>query len=228
MTKPYSLIIFDWDGTLSDSIPNIVSALKTAAVQAGIEPAQDDACRGVIGLSLKKAIHTLHPLESDAMIDRLFDLYKTEHHRLEQKPSQLFEGVTEGLNRLRQSDIRLAVATGKRQVSLDRSLRASDCQHFFELTQACDGLPSKPHPKMLEVILEKAGLDVGDALMVGDSVFDLAMAEQIGMDRVGVGYGSQPAKTLQRHKPLMIAEHFKSFIHWLDSRADQPMLMEAK
>lgn len=136
MKKGYELLIFDWDGTLADSIGRIVEAMNAAAERAGEVASREDAVKGIIGLALGEAIHTLYPHLAPAQVDRFRQHYADIYMALDQQPSPLFEGVVESLDAFRAEGYRLAVATGKARRGLDRVLKANGWEQFFDITRA--------------------------------------------------------------------------------------------
>jgi len=219
MNKGYELLIFDWDGTLADSIGRIVEAMNAAAERAGEAPSQDDAVKGIIGLALGEAIHTLYPHLAPVQVERFRQHYADIYMALDQQPSPLFEGVVESLDAFRAEGYRLAVATGKARRGLDRVLKANGWEAFFDITRAADETRGKPHPLMLEEILGYCGVEPGRALMVGDSAFDLQMASNAGMHSVAVGYGAMSLQALAEFGPQVCIDHFSQLREWLGGSA---------
>lgn len=214
--KPWSvwvskrrLLIFDWDGTLADSIGRIVASVRAAAAICDLPPRDDAAIRGIIGLALPEAIATLYPQLAGAPMSETFRLAYAEHYLgLDVEPSALFPGVVEGLQRFRDEGYLLAVATGKGRQGLDRVLHGVGMSDFFDITRCADETASKPHPLMIQEILEHCRVLPEQALMVGDSVFDLQMARNAGVDSVAVTYGAQPLDALLACAPEFVIDHF--------------------
>ncbi len=213
--KEYSLVVFDWDGTLIDSVPNIVTALIRAAQKMGLPVLSDEAYKGIIGLSLGEAINNLYPELDDEQVVVYREAYRDFHLELEQQPSRPFPGVTQGLESLKGGGLRMAVATGKRRAGLDRSMTANDYGSFFEASRTADDAHSKPHPMMLEQLLDELNIPAEETLMVGDSEFDLAMAANAGIDSVAVTYGAQAENRLKKHQPVCTVDSFDELIDWL-------------
>jgi phosphoglycolate phosphatase len=211
----YDLLIFDWDGTLADSIGRIVLAMNSAAERAGEAPCAEEAVKGIIGLALSEAISVLYPhLEAD-QVARFRQHYADIYMALDEQPSPLFEGVVEALEVFRADGYRLAVATGKARRGLDRVLRANGWADYFDITRAADESRGKPHPQMLEEILAHCQVAPGRALMVGDSSFDLLMARNAGMQSVAVGYGAMSLQALSEFGPRLCIDHFSQLRDWL-------------
>jgi phosphoglycolate phosphatase len=212
----YKLLIFDWDGTLVDSIGRIVHAMHLAADSCELPRCTDQAVRDIIGLALPEAVRVLYPgLQNLAAIERFTRVYSECYLQLESEPSALFADVAESLEVFRQRGYHLAVATGKSRHGLDRVLAGRDWCDYFDITRCADESASKPHPLMLEQILAHFQLPPQQALMVGDSIFDLQMAHNAGMHSVAVGYGAQSMAVLREQRPHLAIERFSQLREWL-------------
>jgi phosphoglycolate phosphatase len=205
--KQFPLLVFDWDGTLVDSIERIVTSLQHASKQAvGIDVSETQA-KDVIGLGLMEAISKLHPeLHSEyqsAELNDIADAYR-QHYLYDNKvPAPLFSGVNELLDELSQQGYTLAISTGKSRAGLEQSINEHDVANYFNATRCAGENKSKPHPEMLYEILDELNFSATDALMIGDSEHDLKMANNAGMKCIGVTYGVHDADTLEKHDPLI-------------------------
>lgn len=217
----YRLLVFDWDGTLVDSISRIVESLRVAAETCGLPQLDEWALKGIIGLGLPEAIRVLYPeLVDPSSVERYRAAYGAHYNRLEVQPSALFPGVLEALEGFRNEGYLLAVATGKSRRGLDHVLSGRGWLDYFDITRCADETASKPDPRMLHEILAHCGVEAGRALMVGDSPFDLQMAHRAGMDSVAVGYGAQSLDVLRRESPRLAIECFDELRHWLAGGAN--------
>ncbi|GAB3472396.1 HAD-IA family hydrolase [Azotobacter salinestris] len=215
----YRLLIFDWDGTLVDSIGRIVEAMRVAAAACDLEPLGESTIKGIIGLGLPEAIRALYPgLQDIRLLERFRQLYSGHYLALESEPSPLYAGVAEALEAFRSAGYRLAVATGKTRQGLDRVLAGHGWQKYFDVTRCADETASKPDPRMLHEILAHCRMLPEQALMVGDSSFDLQMARHAGMGAVAVSYGAQPLEALRLHEPRLIIDDFGELCAWLGVR----------
>lgn len=219
MQRDYQLLIFDWDGTLADSIGRIVLSMAEAADRAGEARSDEDAVKGIIGLALDEAISTLYPHLDVHQVAQFRQHYADIYMALDQQPSPLFGGVVESLEAFRAEGYRLAVATGKARRGLDRVLKANGWEGYFDITRAADETRGKPHPLMLEEILAHCQVAPSRALMVGDSAFDLQMASNAGMHSVAVGYGAMSLQALAEFGPQVCIDHFSQLREWLAGRA---------
>ncbi|MGR9086619.1 MAG: HAD family hydrolase [Gammaproteobacteria bacterium] len=203
MKHRFDLIIFDWDGTLIDSIEWIVVCLQTAAQICGCEVPTRQEARDVIGLSLENAIRHLFP---DTVADtrkRLMAAYTSEYRSREMGREDLFPGVYEMLVRLNEAGFGLAVATGKTRAGLERALHATGTEDLFCITRCADESASKPDPRMLKDIIRYTDVSSRRALMVGDTVHDLQMAQHARISSIAVACGAHPEALLQQYRPLM-------------------------
>ena len=218
--RNYDLLIFDWDGTLADSIGRIVEAMRMAAVQSDMEVRDDASIKGIIGLGLPEAIRTLYPqITANELIDfrqRYADCYMA----MDNVPSPLFDGVLESMQAFRDQGYHLAVATGKARRGLDRVLKANGWLDWFDITRAADETASKPDPLMLHEIMAHCHVSPERSLMIGDSSFDLLMARNAGMDSVAVGYGAQSLDSLRAYEPRLAIEGFSELRAWLGERGN--------
>ncbi|NHC02960.1 HAD-IA family hydrolase [Acinetobacter sp. 187] len=218
MSKPVELIIFDWDGTLFDSVVQIVTSLKFAAEQFN-QPLSDEAAQSIIGLGLPEVAQILFPNVPE-LHDQILQCYG-DHYVEHSKHDQWFEGVAEMLNDLKFQGVKLAVATGKSRRGLDRMLAQTKSTHLFEITRAASETKSKPDPLMLAEILEHTGLSADQAIMVGDSSYDLEMAHNIAMPKVGVSYGVHTPEILSQYNPIAIVDDVAMLHQTLNHQVQQ-------
>lgn len=202
----YKAIVFDWDGTLMDSISKIVESMQSTAKHLGLPVPNYDQAKDVIGISLLPALKQLFNIHDEKTAMELIHTYKKHFREHAQISSPLFNGAIELLEKLKQQGYILAVATGKGRQGLDHNWHHSNTKHFFSASRTADDAQSKPSPDMLQQLLFEFNLSAEQVLMVGDTTYDMAMAEAINMDRIGVSFGVHSADTLQRHKPLAVID----------------------
>jgi len=198
-----------------DSVAKIVRCFTAAMDDVGAPLPGADATRHVIGLGLAEAVTLLLPGADDATRGRVVDRYREHFLHIDRTEMPLFPGVREGLEALVARGCLLAVATGKARRGLDRVLRDTGLAHLFSATRCADEAFSKPHPRMLEDILERTGVEAGRALMVGDTTYDMMMAHHAGMDCLAVTYGVHGRELLREHSPLACLDSFSEVFAWL-------------
>jgi len=219
---PYQLLIFDWDGTLMDSVARIVDCLRKAGEDIfGEESRHSDELKDVIGLGLREALIQLHPTCNEQQIKDMSDSYRYQYMEINSTSSVLFDGAENTLEKLEQQGYWLAVATGKGRQGLDQVLEITGMGPRFHITRCASETFSKPHPLMLEEILEQLGLEAHQALMIGDTEYDMEMAKNANMDRLGVSYGVHPAERLDKHQPIGCIDHIQQLDTFLQSLKPQ-------
>jgi phosphoglycolate phosphatase len=208
------LIVFDWDGTLMDSETQIVHAIYAAIDDLDLEKRSIDQCRNIIGLGLKEAIETLYPGRDEAFRRKFVDRYR-HHWFADTHTSELFPGARETLHLLKECGFELAVATGKGRTGLNKVLLATELETVFSATRCSDETQSKPHPQMLLEILRELDIEAHQALMVGDTEYDLAMAVEAGVAPIAVSYGVHKRERLLEHRPLACLDNISELVDWL-------------
>jgi phosphoglycolate phosphatase len=202
----FRLIVFDWDGTLADSEQRIVGCFSAAAASLRLGELPRERFRSVIGLALPESVEVLFPRCDTAFRDAFVTEYRRHWLAPGAPRTQLFEGVVEVLDRLVEQGHRLAIATGKGRRGLERDLADVGLAHRFCATRCADESRSKPHPLMLEQLLEQTGVDRSEAVVVGDTSYDLAMARAAEVAAIGVAWGMHPREELVPHQPLAIID----------------------
>lgn len=219
MPRRYELLIFDWDGTLMDSIARIVNCFGNACADAGLPIPLESATRHVIGLGLTEAVDALLPGVDNALRARVVTRYREHFLDIDRTPIPLFDGVRAGLEELARHGYLLAVATGKSRRGLDRVLQETGMAALFVATRCADEARSKPHPQMLGDLLDYTGLKAEHAVMVGDTTYDLQMARTVAMDSLAVSYGVHTREVLLAHAPRACLDSFDEVRRWLLPRA---------
>ena len=212
--KRYSLLVFDWDGTLFDSAAVITDCIQQAARDMALPVPDRETASHVIGLglsdSLRHAMPTL-PLERH---EEFLALYR-RYFREREDTLSLFPGVPELLSELKERGHRLGVATGKPRRGLDRSLQASGIGPLFVASRCGDETRPKPDPAMLLERMVELRLGAADMLMIGDTSHDLGMAANAGVDAVAVTYGAHPEGSLQAFAPRACVASVVELRQWL-------------
>ncbi len=214
MRPGFRLLVFDWDGTLMDSEARIVSCMDAAIADLGLAPLPRERVRDIIGLGLREALERLLPGQDETHCAHLVERYR--HHYLNGEIPELFAGVADTLHRLHARGLLLAVATGKGRHGLDKVLDATGLRHLFAASRCADETFSKPHPRMLLELMEETGVERQQALMIGDTEFDMEMANRAGVGPVAVCCGVHPRERLMAHQPLVCLADITGLPEWLD------------
>ena len=203
MKNKFDLIIFDWDGTLVDSVDWIVQCLTKAAVDHGCIAPNEQDVKDIIGLSIHKALDKLFPDLDVEIRPKLIASYSEVFFSRQISKQDMFVGVDEMLIQLKQSGYQLAVATGKSRHGLNKAMQGTGLEDFFHVTKCADETASKPNPDMLDEIIKEMGVAKERVLMIGDSTHDMQMAINAGVSSVAVLCGANSDQQLQQYKPLL-------------------------
>ncbi len=178
------------------------------AQDMGYKVPSKESAADIIGLGLHEAVRSLFPSLENHDIERFSKQYSHNFRSYDQTPSQLFPRVREVLVWLRKSGYIISVATGKSRAGLDRVLSALNMTDIFDGSRCADETISKPDPLMLQQLLNQFELTAEEALMVGDTEFDLDMALRAGIPSIGVSYGAHRKDRLLQYNPVAIIDEF--------------------
>jgi phosphoglycolate phosphatase len=216
------LVIFDCDGTLVDSQNAIVTSMEYAYRVNGLEPPARAHMLSVVGLSLPEAFYRLLPDQSPTLARRVSDAYRDAFGHLRLDPAHhepLFEGAREAVLRLATCGrTRLGVATGKSTRGVRALFDRERWHPHFHTVQTADTAPSKPHPGMVLQALAETGIERRDAVMIGDTSFDMAMAKAAGVHAIGVAWGYHPLAELHAAGADIVVENFDQLLQVIDER----------
>jgi len=208
------LYIFDWDGTIIDSAGKIIHCMQRAADDAEIDVRTDAEIKNIIGLGLPEAITALYPEISREEGECLKQCYVRHFICKDEEPCAFFPGVVETLECLVDAGHMLAVATGKSRRGLERVWESSNMKEFFHSSRCADETASKPDPQMLQELLEEFSVFAENAVMIGDTEYDMAMAYALGMPRIAVSYGVHDVNRLQAFDPVLCVDEFAQILDW--------------
>ncbi|WP_131782321.1 HAD family hydrolase [Legionella gresilensis] len=216
MSKQYRLVVFDWEGTLSDTLGQVLDCIASEAKHLNYGELDQKLARQFAELGLVNAIRKLFPQLSSTEQEHLL---KAVQHALINRPYAVYlmPGSKGFIEKLYQKGIYLAIASNKGQTSLNRALQSSGLDLFFKVVRCAGQLPPKPCPQMLEEILLEFDIDVNEAVMIGDSVCDIEMAKTIGMDAIGVNfYHQQHSNLLLGKGALAVFSNYSQLAQYLN------------
>jgi phosphoglycolate phosphatase len=189
------LVIFDIDGTLVDSQHLICGAVHQVYDRHGLPKPARERVLALVGLSLPDTFTRLadgaaHPVE--AMVES----YREAFSSLRAQPNSmepLYPGAEEAIARLaKRDDVSLGIATGKSMRGIETVLGHYKLLSHFTAIQCADTAPSKPDPGMVLNALRDTGVAADDAVLIGDSIYDMQMAKAAGARAIGVAWGYHP------------------------------------
>lgn len=212
MTKA---ILFDFDGTLVDSAPGIVKTMEQTFLSMGVAVPGEDAMRATIGLPLNKALKMLGSL-SDEDAQKATDLYRDLFPTYEVGYVTVFPQVINTLTRLKDEGIRMAVVTSRDITSFKLIAERHGLSPFFETAMtAADGHKPKPAPDMVLALLERMNLKSEDALVVGDTTFDIEMGNAAGCRTTAVTFGYHSKAKLLTANPTATINSFSELTSFI-------------
>lgn len=214
MSRPYRLVVFDWEGTLGDTLGQILNTVASVAKRLEFGELDERLARQYVALGLVMAVRKLFPHLSIHQHEQLLEAVQQS---LATNPMDvcLIPGATSIVKQLHQAGIDLAIATNKGQQSLLRALHASGLDVFFTMTRSAGQASAKPCPQMLEELMAEAGVTADQTLMIGDSVMDIEMARQINVDAIGVDFYHQQEENLRRAGALEVFDDYQQLATYL-------------
>lgn len=212
--KQFDLIVWDWDGTIADSTGMITQALIKAAAEAALPALSEERARSIIGLGLRESIEVLFGDISNVQAQALITNYN-QHYYAAENTILLFSGIAETIARIARKGCKQAVATGKGRRGLNTALQQSGLVKYFSGTKTVDECFSKPHPQMLDELMDELVVMPERTLMVGDSQYDMQMGKNAGVITAAVTYGSQTATHLQQYSPDHMFHDVTTLSAWL-------------
>ena len=222
MERPFELLVFDWDGTLADSLDHIISSMEGAIAEVGLAPRERSQIRRAIGLGMMEVITALYPGLDMELATGLVASYRDHFLQRPEDEINLFPGVHAMLESFRRRGYRLAVATGKSRRGLDRALHRAGLDQVFDATRCADETFSKPHPQMLYDLMIELSVEPRRTLMIGDSEHDLQMALNAGVAAAAIGLDDdEHTDRLQRYDPVVCLADVGSLPAWLEQTQTQ-------
>jgi phosphoglycolate phosphatase len=215
MSNPYELVVFDWEGTIADTLGVVLNVVATEASLLGFGDCNSIEARKYVDLGLVKTLRKAYPHLSSsqhqqllhavqqAMYSRSLDVY-------------LMPGVRELIFRLHEAGVTLGIATNKGHQSLLRALQTTGLDKVFQVTRSAGQVPAKPCPQMLEEIIEEAGATRNTTLMIGDSALDMEMARNLQVTAVGVDIYHQQEDILKAAGALLVFDDYKLIADFLN------------
>lgn len=214
MPNRFELVVFDWDGTLMDSAAAIAESIQEACSDLGLPVPDEERARYVIGLGLHDALAHVAPDLDIADYPRMIDRYRL-HFLRRDGGTRLFAGARELLEELRESGHLLGVATGKSRRGLDRALAQCGLAGHFDMTRCADEGHAKPHPEMLQTIIDGLATTPAKTLMVGDTTHDLEMARAAGAAALALAHGAHGREPLLEAAPLALLDDLDALRRWM-------------
>ena len=214
MNRRFELIIFDWDGTLSDSVGLITDLMIQSFLLHNVAPPSRSEVADILGIKLSEAFKILlkekNQNSSESILNSYIDLYNRNVNKV-----KLFDGVEYGIKELHRRDYKIAIATGGGRNYLDSCLAQTSIKDNISVTKTSDDCFSKPHPQMCKEIMDELFIEPEKTLVIGDSIHDLQMAKNAGIASVAVTYGAHNQNALSIYDPLAYMEDANMIFDWI-------------
>ena len=198
------LVVFDLDGTLVDSLADIVAALNRGLMAVGGRPLGQEQIVGLVGRPLVEIFASLLPDPLKTRANQAAEVYRRSYFDRDTYSSRIYPGVTECLEGL--CGIQLAIATTKPTNTAVRVIKELGLVAHFALIQGSENLPTKPDPAVLKQVIDSLGADPEKSWMVGDTVLDIQAGQRAGMRTCAVTYGFGEATGLSAQRPDLLLD----------------------
>ena len=210
----YELIVFDLDGTLVDSIPDIAEIYNDILSREGYPVYSEEDYRKFVGWGLKKALELALPgKSSDEEVNRLLDDIFNEYRRRPAKLSRVYPGIHELLNDIAALKVPMIVYTNKAEILAEAIVEKLFTADIFDRVLGYTGnFPHKPDPAALNEYIDDKNIPLSSILMVGDSSVDLETARNAAVSFAGASWGFRSEKELKeagsdRNFPMPVDLH---------------------
>ncbi len=220
LLSQYHTFVFDLDGTLVDSVPDLTLALNAALDQSCLPQVSASQVRSWVGNGsaklVERAAQFIQPDMPLFQISALHKQFLQSYSGVLCKESQLYPGVESLLDTLKQQGKQLALLTNKPVQFLPELLQHLGIDHYFAMVLGGDSLPEKkPSPMPLQHILQQLSVPEDSCLMVGDSRSDILCAQQAGVDCVALLQGYHQGVDLSALKPAYVFNDVVGLLHGL-------------
>lgn len=210
-------VVFDLDGTLTDSIGQILACTHATFEYLSLPQPEDKAIMSTIGLELEEALTTLLPDEYKHIGAKVTKDYREIFKsRDDFQIDRLFDGIEPLLKKLRARNIRIGYASGRSMTGIMRTMNATILGDYCDGICAGSEVPSKPDPKMMQVLCKRLNVGLDSILGVGDSGLDIRMYQNAGCMSLGVQTGVWSGEALKRLKPDMLIAKIGDFDSYFD------------
>ncbi|CAN5285105.1 HAD family hydrolase [soil metagenome] len=203
----YKVAIFDFDGTLVDSTPGIVDVMKVVVDEYGFAPAILDEWALLVGVPLPKQMEIILPEKSADFHLEVANRYRAIYDTMAIEICPPFPHMIPMLQSLKEAGVVITIASSKRRNLVEVVLDHLDVAHYFKIVVgAADVENHKPHPESVHITLDQLSIPIDQAVVIGDSIFDLDMAKNAGVDAIGVTTGLHSKEMLAKSEPTHIVD----------------------
>lgn len=222
--KNKKVIIFDLDGTLIDSVPDLTRSLNEMLEQFSGVKYDDSTVHSWLGNGaqtlVKRALLGKVDVEEESIDSSLFEaalaLFLKRYSANVCEDTRLYPHVVESLEKLSDKGYKMAIVTNKPIAFVSPILEKLEIASYFEALLGGDSLSKKkPDPAPLLYICEKFSITPQEAVMVGDSKNDIEAAKHAKMDSIAVSYGYNYGENIENYMPNVVISDFKEIVEYL-------------
>ena len=214
------LILFDFDGTLIDSVPDLVSAINEMQTALRREHFEEDVVRSWVGNGaqtlVKRALSGSVNIDESidtAFFEKALEIFLRAYKEHACVKTRTYPNVHTTLQKLKERGYKMAIVTNKPHTFVAPILKGLELEEYFSLYLGGDSLEKKkPHPEPLLHICRKLGVDVLNAVMVGDSKNDILAANAANMQSIAVSYGYNYGEDISLHHPSIVVDDFADIL----------------
>ncbi len=214
MSNPYQLVVFDWEGTIADTLGQVLNTVSQEADKLGLGKVDPYLAKKYVSLGLEEALRKLFPNTSSLEQGQLIQAVQLS---MVSQPTELclIPGVLEFIKQLQHAGMDLGIATNKGHYSLVRALQATGLDDIFKVTRSAGQVAAKPCPQMLEEIMVEFNKDSSNTLMIGDSVSDMEMASCIQVDAIAVDFYNHQETMLKTAGAKAVFNDYRQLANFL-------------
>ncbi len=215
--KKYKLFIFDFDGTIGDTKECVVASFQKALIENNLESVDRKKVIHYMGLSLNETFKKIIKKKLDeATYNKLISDYRKFYREFLTQKTLIFPEVAETLQKLKTEGLLSTIATSKKTEFAILSCEYLKLDKYFDLYIGDDMVTQKkPHPEMLLYTLKKLQIDYKEAVMIGDSTFDIQMGNTINMDTIAVSWGAHSIELLKQANPTYMIHSFSELLNFV-------------
>lgn len=206
-------LILDFDGTIADTRNSIIKTVQVTAEEMGLPEAREEEIQHLIGLPIRETFVKALNVSDAAVIDQAITIYRKHYQAISEDTVTLYPNVKSTLQILYSEGITITVASSKGKDALRVLLERLEISAYISLVLGEQDVENKkPAPDMVLNILEKTNTLPAEALVVGDTIFDIEMGQRAGCKTCGVTYGNHSATQLQEQGATFLISDFKEII----------------
>lgn len=221
---PLHAVLFDLDGTLVDSVPDLAYAVNAMRVDLGMAPLREDVIATYVGKGVENLVHRALAASMDEATEHerfpeALASFRHAYHMINGEKTRIFDGVIEGLQAMRAQGLKLAVVTNKAAEFTGPLLKNIGLHAFFDVVVSGDTVErKKPDPMPMLYACEQLGVAPADALVIGDSMNDASSGRAAGCTVLLVPYGYNEGRDIRSIEADGIVASIKEAADWTASR----------